>query len=58
MMADDAEIDEEIERQLEAEAHEREYCEQPLLDEKELEVDRRKNVFLSTEKSQCFLFLS
>lgn len=42
MMADDAEIDEEIERQLEAEAHEREFCEQPLLDEKELEVNQKK----------------
>jgi len=41
-MADDAEIDEEIERQLEAEAHEREFCEQPLLDEKELEVNQNK----------------
>lgn len=38
MMADDAEIDEEIERQLEADAQDRNYLEQPLLDEKELEV--------------------
>lgn len=39
MMADDAEIDEEIERQLEADAHDRNYVEQPLLDEKELDVN-------------------
>ena len=39
MMADDAEIDEEIERQLEADAHDRNYLEQPLLDEKELDVN-------------------
>lgn len=38
MMADDAEIDEEIERQLEAEAQDQNYLEQPLLDERELEV--------------------
>ena len=38
MMADDAEIDEEIERQLEADAEDRNYLEQPLLDDKELEV--------------------
>ncbi len=38
MMADDAEIDEEIERQLEADAHDRNYLEQPLLDDKELDV--------------------
>ena len=39
MMADDAEIDEEIERQLEADAHDRDYLEQPLLDDKELDVN-------------------
>lgn len=38
MMADDAEIDEEIERQLEADAQDRNYQEQPLLDDNELEV--------------------
>ena len=38
MMADDAEIDEEIERQLEADAHDRNYLERPLLDDKELDV--------------------
>ena len=38
MMADDAEIDEEIERQLEADTHDRDYVEQPLLDDKELDV--------------------
>jgi hypothetical protein len=41
MMADDAEIDEEIERQLEADAHDRNYLEQPLLDERELDVNNR-----------------
>lgn len=39
MMADDTEIDEEIERQLEADAHDRDYLEQPLLDDKEFEVN-------------------
>jgi hypothetical protein len=38
MMADDAEIDEEIERQLEADAHDRNYFEQPLLDDKDFDV--------------------
>ncbi len=38
MMADDAEIDEEIERQLEADAHDRNYLQEPLLDDKELDV--------------------
>ena len=38
MMADDAEMDEEIERQLEADAHDRDYVEKPLFDEKELDV--------------------
>jgi hypothetical protein len=41
MMADDAEIDEEIERQLEADAHDRNYLEQPLLDDKELDVSKK-----------------
>ncbi|CAF3704659.1 unnamed protein product [Adineta steineri] len=36
MLADDAEIDEEIERQLEADAHDRDYVEQPLLNDNEL----------------------
>jgi hypothetical protein len=39
MMADDAEIDEEIERQLEADAHDRNYLQEPLLDDKELDVN-------------------
>jgi hypothetical protein len=38
MMADDAEIDEEIERQLEADAQDRNYAKQPLLDDKDLDV--------------------
>lgn len=38
MLADDAEIDEEIERQLEADAHDRKFLEQPLIDEKDLDV--------------------
>jgi len=46
MMADDAEIDEEIERQLEADAHDRDYLEQPLLDDKELDVNNIKNIIL------------
>jgi hypothetical protein len=41
MMADDAEIDEEIERQLEADAHDRVYVEPPLLDDKELDVNTK-----------------
>jgi hypothetical protein len=41
MMADDAEIDDEIERQLEADAHDRVYLEQPLLDQQELEVNNQ-----------------
>jgi len=40
MMADDAEIDEEIERQLEADAHDRNYLERPLLDDKDLDVSQ------------------
>ncbi|CAF4164249.1 unnamed protein product, partial [Rotaria magnacalcarata] len=36
MVADDAEIDEEIERQLEADAHERNYIEQQPLDDADL----------------------
>jgi hypothetical protein len=43
MMADDAEIDEEIERQLEADAEDRNYYEQPLLDEKDLDVSEYLN---------------
>ncbi|CAF0755454.1 unnamed protein product [Rotaria sordida] len=38
MVADEAEIDEEIERQLEADAHDRNYLEQPLLDDKDLDL--------------------
>ena len=38
MMADDAEIDEEIERQLDADAHDRNYLQQPSLDDKDLDV--------------------
>ena len=45
MMADDAEIDEEIERQLEAEAHERDYLVQPLLDDQELDVIKKNYLF-------------
>lgn len=48
MMADDAEIDEEIERQLEADARERDFLEQPLLNDKELDV-RRSIRFDSTD---------
>jgi hypothetical protein len=40
MMADDAEIDEEIERQLEADANDRNFLVQPLLDDKEIDVSR------------------
>lgn len=43
MLADDAEIDEEIERQLEADAQDRNFLEQPLLDEKDLDVKLKKN---------------
>lgn len=39
MMADDAEIDEEIERQLEADARERDYVEEPILNDRELDVN-------------------
>jgi hypothetical protein len=52
MMADDAEIDEEIERQLEADAHERDYLEQPLLDDKELDVIKKNLFFVN----RFFLF--
>ncbi|CAF0780786.1 unnamed protein product [Rotaria sp. Silwood1] len=38
MVADEAEIDEEIERQLEADAHDRNYLEQPLLDDNDLDL--------------------
>ena len=41
MMADDAEIDEEIERQLEADAHDRNYVEQPSYNDKEMDVSGR-----------------
>ncbi|UJR33723.1 hypothetical protein I4U23_021150 [Adineta vaga] len=44
MMADDAEIDEEIERQLEADAHDRNYLDQPLLDDKELDFLNDSNI--------------
>ncbi len=47
MMADDAEADEEIERQLEADAHDRDYHEQPLLDDKELVDNHKQNSFFS-----------
>ncbi|CAF1588826.1 unnamed protein product, partial [Adineta steineri] len=47
MMADDQEIDEEIERQLEADAHDRNYFEQPLIDDKDLD-------FLSDSTTQYF----
>lgn len=52
MMADDAEIDEEIERQLEADARERDFLENPPLDEKDLEV-KRNFPLDSTEPSTC-----
>jgi hypothetical protein len=55
MMADDAEIDEEIERQLEADAHERDYLEQPLLDDTELDVNT-KNLYLLRFCSFFFSF--
>ncbi len=45
MMADDAEIDEEIERQLDADAHERDYLEQPLIDDKDLDVNNNNLCF-------------
>ncbi|CAF0725518.1 unnamed protein product [Adineta ricciae] len=47
MMADDAEIDEEIERQLEADAQDRNYLHQSLLDDKELD-------FLNDTNTQTF----
>ncbi|CAF0758145.1 unnamed protein product [Adineta ricciae] len=47
MMADDAEIDEEIERQLEADAQDRNYLNQSLLDDKELD-------FLNDTNTQIF----
>jgi len=52
MMADDAEIDEEIERQLEADAQERNYLEEPLIDEKEFEFlnENIKPVFPLTKQ--------
>jgi len=59
MMADDAEADEEIERQLEADAHDRDYREQPLIDDKELDVNnennfsRKKNFSIPLYRKQC-----
>ena len=50
-MADDAEIDEEIERQLEADARERDFLEQPLLNDKELDVRRAMLDFSSCSSS-------
>ena len=43
MMADDAEIDDEIERQLEADAQERIYYEQPIPDDKDIDVSEYFN---------------
>jgi hypothetical protein len=54
MMADDAEADEEIERQLEADAHDRDYHEQPLLDDKELDVNNKNNF---SRKKPVFLLV-
>lgn len=51
MMADDAEIDEEIERQLEADARERDYLEEPLLNDRELDVKTRFFRFVSRGQS-------
>jgi hypothetical protein len=53
MMADDAEIDEEIERQLEADAQDRNYVEQPLLNDKELDVNIEENFIYD---KICFYF--
>ncbi|CAF3794842.1 unnamed protein product [Rotaria sp. Silwood1] len=44
MMSDDTEIDEEIERQLEADAHDRDYLEQPLIDDKKLDFLNDNNI--------------
>ena len=51
-MADDAEIDEEIERQLEADAHDRDYLEQPLLDEREINVSNQ--ISINSDSSLTF----
>ncbi len=56
MMADDAEIDEEIERQLEADAHDRDYLEQPLLDDKELDVNNIKKYYFNKIFFDIFSF--
>ncbi len=53
MMADDAEIDEEIERQLEADAQDRNYLERPVLDDKEVDVKLNFNVI---KNNIIFLF--
>ena len=45
-MADDTEIDEEIERQLEADEQARNYIEKPLFDDKELDVSERFAMFI------------
>ncbi|CAF3987357.1 unnamed protein product [Rotaria sp. Silwood1] len=37
MISDDTKIDKEIERQLEVDTHDRDYLEQPLIDDKELD---------------------
>ncbi|CAF4786713.1 unnamed protein product, partial [Rotaria sp. Silwood1] len=44
MMSDDTVIDEEIERQLEVDAHDRDYLEQPLIDDKELNFLNDNNI--------------
>ncbi|CAF5089322.1 unnamed protein product, partial [Rotaria sp. Silwood1] len=44
MMSDDTEIDEEIERQLEADAQDRDYLEQPLIDDKEFDFLNDNNI--------------
>lgn len=49
MLADDAEIDEEIERQLEADAQDRNFLEQPLLNENELDVSHWSESFPSLD---------
>lgn len=46
MVADDAEIDEEIERQLEADARERNFLEQPPLDETDMNVSLNSPSYL------------
>ncbi|CAF0857877.1 unnamed protein product, partial [Rotaria sordida] len=44
MMSDDTEMDEEIERQLEADAQDRDYLEQPLIDDKEFHFLNDNNI--------------